>query len=81
MIRGISDGGLHRIAEAFKDQLPGGLADGKSPEDYPQDQIEKGMKVEREHTDDPNLALEITTDHVEEDKEYYDKLKKMESGA
>lgn len=42
------------------------------------DQIEKGMKVEKEHTSDEKLAREIALDHLLEMPDYYDKLEEME---
>ena len=42
-------------------------------------QIEMGLKVEMEHTDDKDKAMEITMDHLWEDPKYYSKLKKMET--
>lgn len=65
--------------EAHVDQLPGGLADDKSPEDFPADKVKQGIEVELEHTDDPAIALEITMDHLTEDIDYYNKLAKVES--
>jgi len=70
----------------WKDKIKGGLADKNKPEDFDKDQIDKGVKVEKEHTDDPEKAKEIVMDHLEEsgDKKgkdggkYYDKLDKME---
>lgn len=41
-------------------------------------QIEKGTKVESEHTDDEDVALEIAFDHIWEDPKYYDKLETVE---
>jgi len=61
-----------------RDRLPGGLGDKKTREDFDPEQVEKGIKVEMEHTDDPELALEITLDHLTEDPEYYDKLETIE---
>lgn len=58
----------------WKDRLTGGKADDKRPEDFPEDDIEIGSKVEREHTSNPDIATEIAMDHLEEDPEYYDKL-------
>ncbi len=46
-----------------------------------EDQIEKGVKVEMEHTDDKEKATEIATDHVSEFPDYYDRLEKMEKEA
>ena len=41
--------------------------------------MEKGKSVEFEHTDDPEIAKEITMDHLEEFGEYYTGLKNMEN--
>lgn len=48
-------------------------------EKFPIDQVQMGIKVEMEHTDDPMVALKIALDHLKESKEYYTKLKEMES--
>lgn len=82
----LSKQSFQRIA---KDRLPGGLADDKKPSDFEKDQLEKGVDVEMEHTDDPEIAKEIAMDHLEEskdlkdnkkpeDKKYYNELDKME---
>lgn len=42
------------------------------------EKIQQGVKVEMEHTNDPKVAFEIAKDHVWEDLNYYDKLKKVE---
>jgi hypothetical protein len=44
-------------------------------------QIDKGIGVELEHTDDIEKAREIATDHVSEFVDYYDRLEKMEKKA
>ncbi len=73
-----------RIAQRFrasknpKDQIPGGLADKGPPKGVDPKQIEKGVKVEKEHTNDPAIAREIALDHLTEDPRYYDKLEKIE---
>ena len=41
-------------------------------------QLNKGIKAEMEHTDDPKIATEIAMDHIFESHEYYDKLEEME---
>lgn len=41
-------------------------------------QLEKGIKVESEHTEDVTVAREIAMDHIWEDPKYYDKLEKVE---
>ena len=71
-----------------EDSIKGGLADKMTPEDIAKkhnvsidvinDQIEKGIKVEMEHVDDEDLALEIVKDHLVEFPDYYDRLQKME---
>jgi hypothetical protein len=43
-----------------------------------QDELEKGIKVEMEHTDNEKMATEIAMDHLWEDPNYYTKLKKVE---
>lgn len=61
-----------------EDLIPGGKADDAEDEDFPMEQLLKGIKVEMEHTDDPDLAKEIATDHLEEFDDYYDALAEME---
>lgn len=62
----------------WKDHLPGGKADRKTPNDYEKNQIQKGQDVEFEHTNDPDIAKEIAMDHLEEHDDYYAGLKHME---
>jgi hypothetical protein len=42
-------------------------------------QLNKGIKVEMEHTNTKETAKEIAMDHLFEDPKYYDKLKKIET--
>lgn len=58
----------------WRDRLKGGKADNNTPEDFDMDDIKIGTAVQREHTNDPDLATEISMDHLSEDPEYYDKL-------
>ena len=44
-------------------------------------QLEKGTKVELEHTDDKEIAREIAMDHIWEDRKYYDKLADIEEST
>jgi predicted nucleotidyltransferase len=71
------------------DIIPGGMAKGKSLQDivnkhkdwsyeYMKDQLDKGIKVELEHTTSKEVATEITMDHLWEDPQYYIKLSKIE---
>jgi hypothetical protein len=69
-----------------KEKLKGGKADGKTLQDIVdhhggkvtydsiKHQLEMGLKVEKEHTDDPAEAREVAEDHLWEDPEYYTKL-------
>jgi len=43
-------------------------------------QLEMGLKVEMEHTEDMDIAKKIAMDHLAEDPHYYTKLAKMENG-
>jgi hypothetical protein len=71
------------------DVIPGGMAKGKSLQDivnkhehwsyeYIKDQLDKGIKVELEHTTSEEVATEIAMDHLWEDPQYYIKLSKIE---
>lgn len=62
------------IILGFGDEIPGGLADEYFPEEFDEDQLERGIEVELEHTDDEQLALEIAMDHLVEEDDYYDQL-------
>ena len=51
--------------------------------DVPDDQFDSnelamGIDVEKEHTDSPEIAKEISKDHLAEIPDYYTRLKKME---
>ena len=69
------------VQAGWHDQLPGGLADQRTPEDFDPRQLSRGMKVEQEHTNDPHVQQEITMDHLVEDPNYYPKLTRMERQA
>jgi hypothetical protein len=62
-----------------QDKVPGGLADDKKKTDFDPKKLKQGTKVEQEHTSDKKVAEEIASDHLTEDKDYYDKLKEMEN--
>ena len=75
----------------MKNTIKGGKADKmttkdiadkfKVPVDKIQSQIQKGIKIEMEHTDDKEKATEIAMDHVTEFPDYYDRLINMEKAA
>ena len=66
----------------------GGMANGMTAQDLADKHdlpvaeieaaLEKGQKVEMEHTEDEDQAYEIAKDHIFEDPKYYDKLAKIE---
>ena len=58
--------------------IPGGLADKKKDTDFDQEELDMGVRVEMEHTDDKELSKDIAKDHLEEFPNYYTELKKME---
>ena len=62
----------------WNDQLKGGKADHLRPQDFPKKTLLAGMRHELEHTKSHRLAMEIAMDHLAEDPEYYEKLKKIE---
>lgn len=63
------------------DKIAGGLADKKKPSDFRAKELKAGKKVEREHTNDPDVACEIAMDHLQEIPDYYTRLGKMEREA
>jgi hypothetical protein len=73
---GLSQGkGLEDIQKKFNAK---GYYDTKDFMSSLQKQLEKGIRVEMEHTTDPEIAKEIALDHLMEDPNYYDKLEKIE---
>ena len=58
-----------------EDSLQGGKGDETKPTEVSPEQLEMGIKVEMEHTNDRSLAREIALDHLTEDPEYYTNLK------
>ena len=83
LLVGIPKEGVSSIEQLMKtaEKIEGGRADGKKPSDFDADQVAMGEKVEREHTNDPAMAREISTDHLQEIPDYYSRLKKMEESA
>lgn len=60
-----------------KNRLFGGVGDDLDESDVDPKELVKGIKIEMEHTDDPEIAREIALDHLAEDKKYYTKLAKI----
>ncbi len=61
-----------------KERIPGGRADGIPISYFNKKDLEQGKNIEKEHTSDPEIAKEISKDHLYEFKNYYKELKKME---
>ncbi|MDP3986716.1 MAG: DUF5661 family protein [Nanoarchaeota archaeon] len=56
------------------------LRGGDEPDSqFDPEQLRNGIKVESEHTDNPEIAKQIAKAHLLEDPDYYVKLAKMES--
>ena len=70
--------GLGDYLRKSAEQIPGGLASGKSPKDFDSKALAAGIKVEMEHTGKRAVAQEIAMDHLTEDPRYYEKLARME---
>ena len=60
-----------------------GLADKKhfKEQDANPAELAAGIKVEFEHTDDPNISKKIALDHLAEIPDYYTRLAEMEKQA
>ena len=52
------------VSEKWKDKLKGGIADNDKPSDFNKHELQKGIEVEMEHTDDVHKATEIAMDHL-----------------
>lgn len=84
-------GALYANAKESVNKLVGGKADSLSIEDiakkfnksvdFIKKQIELGVEVESEHTNDMERAREIAMDHLSEIPDYYDRLIPMEKKA
>jgi hypothetical protein len=70
--------GLFMLLRKPEEKLVGGIGDFRKPEEFDLDEFSEGQRVEMEHTDDPEIAKEIAVDHLNEDPEYYSKLKTIE---
>jgi hypothetical protein len=76
------------LKEGYKDkaqdsnsELTIGKHDDVPDSEFDKDELAKGIKVEMEHTNDPEVAKSIARDHLSEIKDYYTRLLKMEAEA
>lgn len=64
----------------LKEQIK--LKGGDAPdEQFDPEQLKRGIEVEKEHTDDPEVAKQIAKAHLLEIPDYYTRLDKMEADA
>lgn len=63
--------GMPEVGRKVAEMIPGGKADGRDPSSFDPQQLEMGIKVEMEHTDDRAAATEIAMDHLSERPDYY----------
>ena len=78
------------FVEVKEDNIKGGKADNitikdlikkyKISKDEMYNKVVDGIKEEMEHTNEVSIAKEIAMDHLSQDLNYYDKLKKVEKG-
>lgn len=66
------------ILKLAKDLLPGGQADNVPDTKFNKKKLDDAQKHEMEHTTNPAMAKELAKDHMAEDEDYYEKLKKIE---
>lgn len=75
------------LCEIFKNQQsnfsikntdPSKYGMGLRDDYYDPKELEMGIEVEKEHTDDPEIAKKIAIDHLKELPDYYTRLVKME---
>lgn len=71
---------VYKLTTKFVNLLTGGRSNEKkvNEKDFDKKQIDKGIKVELEHTKDKDLAKKISIDHLTEFPNYYDALLEME---
>ena len=67
-------------ALGITNKLKGGVGDNKNPADLDRAELNSGIKEEKEHTNDTDVATEIAVDHLTEEPKYYSKMEKVEKG-
>ena len=79
----INELGKYIDKEHPKQIIPRGLAFDKdfTEEDADPEELEKGIRIESEHTENEDLAKEIALDHLAEIPDYYTRLEAMEKEA
>ncbi|MCF8339794.1 MAG: hypothetical protein K9I82_02380 [Chitinophagaceae bacterium] len=72
-------GGKKNISLASIEKKHNKTKDSADYIEFLKKELKKGANVEKEHTDDNNMAIKIAKDHLWEDPHYYKKLAKMET--
>jgi hypothetical protein len=74
---------LRKLSQAEEAPQPGGRSHQEQlhQTEVDQDQLAMGVKIEQEHTSDPEKAKVIALDHLAEIPDYYTRLKAMEDAA
>lgn len=70
--------GIRTKMHQHKNVLKGGKGDRLHPWQVDQKELQKGIKVELEHTGNKTLAEDIAYDHLAEMPDYYTRLERME---
>jgi len=78
-MKNITEKYLTILNEEKPEELPVGKHNDISNDKFDSKQLEMGIKIEMEHTDDKNIALAIAKDHLSECKIYYTLLEEMEA--
>lgn len=67
-----------KYRDFFKEDIQSNaVADVVNTQDPNSYELKKGIEIEMEHTDDPEIAKKIAQDHLAEDPQYYSKLNKI----
>ena len=66
------------IKKSSEEKIKGGLGDGKKDSEFDNEQMEKGVEIEKEHSPNMQIRKEISKDHLTENDHYYDYLEEME---
>jgi hypothetical protein len=76
-----AEAAAYALAGKYVMFLRGGKSGGQDLSQIDQDQLNKGIEVEQEHTSDPTTAKKIALDHLIELPDYYTRLEQMESAG
>lgn len=74
---------MYKLASKYANFLKEGMSvkKGITKSDVESKELSMGIKVEKEHTSDSEIAERIALDHLAEMDNYYSELKKMEKSA